>query len=196
MAEERPHKSLRPFIILAVVLGLIGGVFGLYAWHNNFTDSRIAHYLFALGMPVEPSISHFSPYVSFEQLIWAHMLQVFALPPHMPLAQLDRQVQFQASFISYLDVFHRLGILALVVWPIALLLNHPPAAGPLTEFHRVLRHFLGRFPPFYPCYHPLRRAFAFRLHGGAKFCAPARRGARQLYARSGFRRNLCVQRRR
>ena len=139
------------------------------------------------------SDSHFSPYMSFEQLTWARVLQVFAmpfifvpmgassfvgvnpkffgdaaalsnqmrniggsmgisfattmltwrdqfhharlaesinpyraLPPDMSLAQLDQQVQFQASFISYLDVFHILGILALVVWPIALLLNHPP----------------------------------------------------------------------
>ncbi len=36
VAEERPRKNLRPFIILAVVLGLIGGAFGLYAWHNSF----------------------------------------------------------------------------------------------------------------------------------------------------------------
>ena len=52
----------------------------------------------------------------------------------MSLAQLDRAVQFQASFISYLDVFHILGILALVVWPIALFLKTAPAAGRLTEF--------------------------------------------------------------
>lgn len=36
MAEEKPRKNLRPFIILAVVLGLIGGAFGLYAWHSSF----------------------------------------------------------------------------------------------------------------------------------------------------------------
>ena len=48
-----------------------------------------------------------------------------ALPPGMSLAQLDQAVQFQANFISYLDVFHILGILALVVWPVALFLNPP-----------------------------------------------------------------------
>jgi DHA2 family multidrug resistance protein len=47
------------------------------------------------------------------------------LPPGMSLPQLDAAVQFQASFISYLDVFHILGILALVVWPIALFLRPP-----------------------------------------------------------------------
>jgi membrane fusion protein, multidrug efflux system len=34
--DEIPRKSLRPFIILAVVLVLIGGAFGLYGWHNSF----------------------------------------------------------------------------------------------------------------------------------------------------------------
>ncbi len=36
MPDERPRKSLRPFIILAVVLGLIGTAFGFYGWHNSF----------------------------------------------------------------------------------------------------------------------------------------------------------------
>lgn len=34
--DEKPRKSLRPFVILAVVLLLIGGAFGLYGWHNSF----------------------------------------------------------------------------------------------------------------------------------------------------------------
>lgn len=139
------------------------------------------------------SDSHFSPYMSFDQLTWARVLQVFAmpfifvpmgassfvgvnpklfgdaaalsnqmrniggsmgisfatnmltmrdqfhharlseainpyapLPANMSLAQFDQAVQFQARFISYLDVFHILGILALVVWPIALFLRPPP----------------------------------------------------------------------
>jgi DHA2 family multidrug resistance protein len=139
------------------------------------------------------SDSHFSPYMSFDQLTWARVLQVFAMPfifvpmstsafigikpkffgdaaalsnqmrniggsmgisfatnmltmrsqfhharlaevinPYRPLpanttlSQLDQAVQFQANFISYLDVFHILGILALVVWPIALFLKPPP----------------------------------------------------------------------
>ena len=138
------------------------------------------------------SDSHFSPYMSFDQLTMARVLQVFAmpfifvpmgassfvgvnpklfgdaaalsnqmrniggsmgisfatnmltwrsqfhharlaesinpfrpLPPGMSLGQLDAAVQFQAGFISYLDVFHILGILALVVWPIALFLKAP-----------------------------------------------------------------------
>jgi MFS transporter, DHA2 family, multidrug resistance protein len=49
-----------------------------------------------------------------------------ALPSNMTLPQLDQAIQFQADFISYLDVFHILGILALVVWPIALFLKPPP----------------------------------------------------------------------
>jgi MFS transporter, DHA2 family, multidrug resistance protein len=139
------------------------------------------------------SDSHFSPYMSFDQLTWARVLQVFAMPfifvpmstsafigvkpkyfgdaaalsnqmrniggsmgisfatnmlttrsqfhharlaevinPYRPLPvnmsvqQFDQAVQFQANFISYLDVFHILGILALVVWPVALLLRPPP----------------------------------------------------------------------
>jgi DHA2 family multidrug resistance protein len=48
------------------------------------------------------------------------------LPAGISLQQLDRAVQFQANFISYLDVFHILGIVALVVWPIALFLKPPP----------------------------------------------------------------------
>lgn len=36
MDDERPRKSLRPFIILAVVLSLIAAAFGLYGWHNSF----------------------------------------------------------------------------------------------------------------------------------------------------------------
>ncbi len=36
MEEEKPRKSLRPFIILALVLSLIAAVFGLYAWRNSF----------------------------------------------------------------------------------------------------------------------------------------------------------------
>lgn len=39
MTEEKPRKSLRPFIILALVLGLIAAVFGAYAWHNSFFAS-------------------------------------------------------------------------------------------------------------------------------------------------------------
>lgn len=36
MNDERPRRSLRPFIILAVVLALIGGAFGVYGWRNSF----------------------------------------------------------------------------------------------------------------------------------------------------------------
>jgi MFS transporter, DHA2 family, multidrug resistance protein len=139
------------------------------------------------------SDSHFSPYMSFDQLTIARVMQVFAMPfifipmaassfigvnpklfgdaaalsnqmrniggsmgisfatnvltmrsqfhharlaeainPYnappttMSLPVLDQTVQFQAGFLSYLDAFHVLGILALVVWPIALFLKPPP----------------------------------------------------------------------
>jgi DHA2 family multidrug resistance protein len=38
-------------------------------------------------------------------------------------------VQQQAQFMSYLDMFHLLGIGALLVWPLALLLGAPPKSA-------------------------------------------------------------------
>jgi len=43
-----------------------------------------------------------------------------------PLAPVDALVQAQASVLSYLDVFWLLGVLALVVWPVVLLLPRVP----------------------------------------------------------------------
>ena len=47
------------------------------------------------------------------------------------LAQLGQAVETQASIMSYLDIFWALGILALVVWPITLLLKGAPKGAPV-----------------------------------------------------------------
>jgi DHA2 family multidrug resistance protein len=52
----------------------------------------------------------------------------------MSIQQLGSIVQTQASIMSYLDVFHLLGLLALMVWPIVLFLRNPPK-GQLAVAH-------------------------------------------------------------
>ena len=47
------------------------------------------------------------------------------------LAQLGRAVEIQASVMSYLDVFWMLGVVALVVWPVTLLLKGAPKGAPV-----------------------------------------------------------------
>jgi DHA2 family multidrug resistance protein len=48
----------------------------------------------------------------------------YGWPTH--LAGIGQTVQTQASIMSYLDIFWLLGIMALEVWPVALLLPHLP----------------------------------------------------------------------
>ena len=45
---------------------------------------------------------------------------------NVPLAHIAHVVQTQASMMSYLDMFWLLGVLALCIWPLALLLPHIP----------------------------------------------------------------------
>ncbi|GBQ30315.1 DHA2 family efflux MFS transporter permease subunit [Acidiphilium acidophilum] len=45
------------------------------------------------------------------------------------LPQIAAAVQHQAAFMSYLDLFHILGLMALLVWPVILLLGSPVKAG-------------------------------------------------------------------
>ncbi len=49
----------------------------------------------------------------------------------MSVMQMAQMVEHQAEFVSYLDVFRIIGLIALVIWPIVLLLKSPPrrAAG-------------------------------------------------------------------
>jgi DHA2 family multidrug resistance protein len=44
----------------------------------------------------------------------------------VPLAPIDGVIQAQASMMSYLDIFWLLGIVALCIWPLALLLPRMP----------------------------------------------------------------------
>ncbi len=46
------------------------------------------------------------------------------------LAQIGRAVETQASVMSYLDVFWMLGLVALVIWPVTLLLKAAPKGAP------------------------------------------------------------------
>jgi len=59
--EERPRKSLRPFIILAVVLLVIGGAFGLYGWHNSFfattDDAEIDGHLYSIAAQISGRVA-------------------------------------------------------------------------------------------------------------------------------------------
>ena len=48
-----------------------------------------------------------------------------------PLAGISHALQGQASIMSYLDVFWLLGVLALLVWPLALLLPKVPKGAPV-----------------------------------------------------------------
>jgi len=81
----------------------IGGSMGIsfvtnmLAWRTQFHHARLAESI--------------NPYRSMHGL---------------SLAKLDQLVQFQASFVSYLDVFYIIGILSLAVWPIVLFLQPPP----------------------------------------------------------------------
>ncbi len=49
----------------------------------------------------------------------------------MSVMQMAQMVEHQAEFVSYLDVFRIIGLIALVIWPIVLVLKSPPrrAAG-------------------------------------------------------------------
>ncbi len=61
MTDEKPRKSLRPFIILALVLGLIAAVFGLYAWHNSFyastDDAEIDGSLYSIAAQINGRVT-------------------------------------------------------------------------------------------------------------------------------------------
>jgi membrane fusion protein (multidrug efflux system) len=54
--DEIPRKSLRPFVILAAVLLVVGGAFGLYGWHNSFfattDDAEIDGNLYAIAAQI------------------------------------------------------------------------------------------------------------------------------------------------
>ncbi len=81
----------------------IGGSIGIsfvtsmLAWRTQFHHARLAETV--------------SPYGSL------HGISV---------AKIGQLLQSQASFISYLDVFQIIGIIALVIWPIVLFLTSPP----------------------------------------------------------------------
>jgi DHA2 family multidrug resistance protein len=47
----------------------------------------------------------------------------------MTASQIAPLVQHQAAFMSYLDMFRVVGVLALLVWPLVLFLNPPPKAA-------------------------------------------------------------------
>lgn len=61
MADEKPRKSLRPFIILAVVLSLIAAAFGLYGWHNSFfattDDAEIDGNLYTIAAQISGRVA-------------------------------------------------------------------------------------------------------------------------------------------
>jgi DHA2 family multidrug resistance protein len=48
----------------------------------------------------------------------------------LPLAQIANLVNQQANFLSYLDAFRVIGFMALLVWPVVLLLSPPPKRVP------------------------------------------------------------------
>lgn len=56
VADERPRMNVRPFIILAIVLSLIGGIFGLYGWHNSYfattDDAQIDGDLYSISAQI------------------------------------------------------------------------------------------------------------------------------------------------
>ncbi|HQT60418.1 MAG TPA: DHA2 family efflux MFS transporter permease subunit [Acidiphilium sp.] len=82
----------------------IGGSIGIsfvtsmLAWRTQFHHSRLAESV--------------TPYVSLHG---------------RTLSQVAAAVQHQAAFMSYLDLFHILGLMALLVWPVVLLLGTPSA---------------------------------------------------------------------
>ena len=61
MVDETPRKSLRPFIVLAVVLTLIGTAFGVYAWHNSFfastDDAEIDGSLYSIAAQINGRVT-------------------------------------------------------------------------------------------------------------------------------------------
>jgi membrane fusion protein, multidrug efflux system len=61
VADEKPRKSLRPFIILAVVLSLIAAAFGLYGWHNSFfattDDAEIDGNLYTIAAQISGRVA-------------------------------------------------------------------------------------------------------------------------------------------
>jgi DHA2 family multidrug resistance protein len=75
----------------------ISFVTSLLAWRTQFHHARLAEAI--------------TPYGSL------HGMTLSAIAPI---------VQQQASFVSYLDVFHTVGLIALAVWPMALFLQPPP----------------------------------------------------------------------
>ena len=66
----------------------------MLAWRARFHHARLAE--------------HITPYVSLDG---------------QPLSKLASMVQQQAQFMSCLDVFHVLGLVALIVCPVSLLLG-------------------------------------------------------------------------
>jgi membrane fusion protein (multidrug efflux system) len=61
VVDETPRKSLRPFIVLAVVLTLIGTAFGVYAWHNSFfastDDAEIDGSLYSIAAQINGRVT-------------------------------------------------------------------------------------------------------------------------------------------
>ncbi|MDE8348814.1 MAG: DHA2 family efflux MFS transporter permease subunit [Acidocella sp.] len=78
--------------------------------------------------------------ISFVNTMLAYRLQFHharlteAITPYTSLhgqrlSQIGPMVQTQASFLSYLDMFHLIGIIALMLWPLVFLLKSPPKSA-------------------------------------------------------------------
>jgi membrane fusion protein (multidrug efflux system) len=61
VAEERPRKNVRPFIILALVLAAIAAAFGIYGWHNSFfattDDAQIDGNLYTISAQISGRVA-------------------------------------------------------------------------------------------------------------------------------------------
>jgi membrane fusion protein, multidrug efflux system len=61
VAEERPRKTLRPFIILALVLAAIAAAFGIYGWRNSFfattDDAQIDGNLYTISAQISGRVA-------------------------------------------------------------------------------------------------------------------------------------------
>jgi DHA2 family multidrug resistance protein len=98
-----PAKNFGEAAALLNQIRNLGGSFGVsfvtanLAWRTQFHHARL--------------VESITPYGNLHGLT---------------LARIAPLVQNQAAFMSYLDMFRIVGLLALCVWPIALFLNPPP----------------------------------------------------------------------
>lgn len=127
--SSTPWAWVRQMLAGLFTFGLVGGRSCIRVTPKRFgTDAALSNQMHNIGgsMGISGALSGLTMHEQFHHMWLARAInRNRPLPPEPSLARRGAQVPFHANFVSYLDVFQILGILALVVWRIALFLNLP-----------------------------------------------------------------------